>query len=81
MKEIKKGIVFSNDIKQILNGDNAFDYNYGKVPNSNFIKVLRSNFKCDVNKIFDNEVTIITEEEMGLINNFNGGEYPHCYFG
>ena len=80
MKEIKKGIVFSNDIKQILNGDNAFDYSYGNVPDKGFIEALRSDFRKGVNKIFNDEVTIVTEEEMGMISKLNGGEYPHRYF-
>lgn len=79
MKKINEGIVFSDDIKRILNGINAFDYKYKFVPNDNVIESLRSDFKNDVNKIFNSKVTIITEEEMMEVNNFIGGEYPHCY--
>lgn len=67
MEQIKKGIVFSNDIERILKGNNALDFNYEKlglkIPNSTFIKSLRENFSLSTNKIFNN-VTIISEEEM-----------------
>ena len=79
MREIKKGFVLSEDIKRILNGVNAYDYKYDNVPNENVIKTLREDFKKDINKVFDNEVTIISEEDMIRVNNFIGGEYPHCY--
>ena len=80
MKEIKKGIVFSYAIERILSGVNAFDYKYQCVPSSGFIKNLREEFKMDVDKIFNNDVTIISEEEMLSVNEYIGGEYPHCYF-
>ncbi len=79
MKKINKGIVFSDDIKRILNGINAFDYKYEFIPNNDVINSLREDFKSDVNKIFNSNVTIISEEEMMNINNLIGGEYPHCY--
>lgn len=79
MKKIKEGIVFSYDIKKILNGTNALDFKYEFVPNDNVIKNIREDFEKDVNKIFDNKVVIINEEEMLDINSFIGGEYPHCY--
>ncbi len=67
MEQIKKGIVFSNDIERILKGNNALNFNYEKlglkIPNSTFIKSLRENFALCTNRIFDN-VTIISEEEM-----------------
>ncbi len=78
MKRVDKGIVFSDDIKRILNGINAFDFKYKFIPSLETIEVLRDDFKKDVNKIFDN-VTIISEEEMLSVNKFIGGEYPHCY--
>ena len=77
MKEIKKGIVISNDIERILNGINAFDYKYDFIPNSGLIRDLRENFKKNMNSIFD--TTIIEEDEMLEVNRFIGGEYPHCY--
>lgn len=80
MIRIKNGIVFSNDIKRILNGVNAFDYKYKGIPSGSVIDTVREDFRCDVNKIFNREVTIISEEEMLEINEFIGGEYPHCYF-
>ena len=79
MEKINNGIVFSDDIKIILNGKNAFDYVYKYIPSDSVIKVLREDFKRDVNKIFNNQVTIISEDEMNLVNNLIGGEYPHCY--
>ncbi|MBE6149696.1 MAG: hypothetical protein E7170_03105 [Firmicutes bacterium] len=79
MKKIEKGIVFSNDIKRILNGINAFDYKYNFIPNDNIIDDIRLDFKKDVNKIFKNNVTIIKEDEMMEINNLITGGYPHCY--
>ena len=77
---IKEGIVFSDDIKRILNGINALDYKYDFIPNNYVINSLRVDFKSNVNKIFKDNVTIISEEEMMKVNNLIGGEYPHCYF-
>ena len=77
MKEIKKGIVISNDIERILNGVNAFDYKYEFIPNSSLIRDVRDDFKRDMGNIFD--TTIIEEDEMLEVNKFIGGEYPHCY--
>ncbi len=79
MKEIKKGIVFSDDIKRILKGINAFDYQYDSIPEDYVIETIRKDFQLDVNKIFNNNVTIISEEEMLKVNELIGGEYPHCY--
>lgn len=79
MKEIKKGIVFSDDIKRILSGVNAFDYQYKSIPSGSVIESVRSDFRNDVNKIFNGEVTIISEDEMLGVNEFIGGEYPHRY--
>ena len=78
MKEIKKGIVISNDIERILNGINAFDYKYDFIPSSEIISDMREDFERDINSIFS-DVTIISEEEMLEVNKFIGGEYPHCY--
>lgn len=80
MRKIKKGIVFSDDIKRILSGVNAFDYQYKSIPSGSVIDIVRCDFRNDVNKIFNDEVTIISEEEMLGVNEFIGGEYPHCYF-
>ena len=85
MKIIKEGIVFSNDIKRILQGYNAINYSYNKqgliVPNKNFIECLRKDFSTTVNKIFT-KTTIIPEEEM-LDSIYTSilqflGKYPHC---
>ena len=79
MKKINKGIVFSDDIKRILNGRNAFDYKYDFIPNDSVINTMREDFNFDVNKIFSGNTVIISEEEMMEVNNLIGGEYPHCY--
>ena len=81
METIKNGIVFSDDIKRIFSGINAFDYEYKVMPSSSVIKDVRENFKKEVNKLFNNKVTIISEDEMMNINNLIGGEYPHCNVG
>ena len=80
MIKINKGIVFSYDIKRILNGINAFDYKYEFVPSDSIIETLRTDFKTEVNKIFKDNVTIVSEEEMMQINALINGDYPHCYF-
>ena len=80
MKKINKGIVFSYDIKRILNGINAFDYKYEFVPSDRVIETLRTDFKAEVNKIFKDNVTIVSEEEMLQVNNLIRGDCPHCYF-
>lgn len=68
MKIIKEGIVFSNDIFTILKGNNALNYSYErnglKIPSEKDIEKLRVDFKKDVNRIFNNKVEIISEEEM-----------------
>ena len=58
MKDIKKGIVFSDDIKRILSGVNAFDYKYECVPSDGVISDIRNNFKEDVNKIFNEAISL-----------------------
>ena len=73
MKKIKSGIVFSDDIKRILSGINAFDFKYDFIPSNSVINSVREEFKSDVNKIFNK-----TEEEMLQVNELIGGEYPHC---
>ena len=80
MKKINNGIVFSNDIGMILNGRNAYDYQYDVIPSSSFIEGIRKEFKKDVNKIFNNNVTIISEDEMLEINQLLSWYYPHCSF-
>lgn len=80
MKVIDDGIVFSYDIKRILRGINAFDYNYDSIPSDSSIEDIRKMFEVDVNQIFDGKVTIISEDDMLEVNNLIRGEYPHCYF-
>ncbi|MBR2138685.1 MAG: hypothetical protein IJ966_05270 [Bacilli bacterium] len=79
MEKISKGIVFSEDIKRILNGVNAFDYSYDIKLCDDVIKGLREDFKIKANKIFDGNAVFITEEEMLRVNNLMVGEYPHRY--
>ena len=87
MKKINDCIVFSDDIERILQGYNALDFNYCKngiiIPNKDFIKELRRNFKKDVNKIFDNKTLIINEAEMmeSLIDSISDiyRRYPHSF--
>ena len=80
MEKISKGIVFSEDIKRILNGVNAFKFKYSFKPSDSVISEARDDFRRDVNNIFD-EVVIISEEDMMRVNNLIGGGYPHCNFG
>lgn len=87
MKIIKEGIVFSNDIKRILEGKNSLNYNYSTkgfiLPSDEIYSILRQNFKNTTESIFS-KVTIITEEEMteGLTLSLNDviGVFPHCLF-
>ena len=68
-----------------MNGQNALDFNYEKnglaIPNEKQIEILRKDFKKDVNRIFRNEVTIFSEEEMEefLYSSLEDSwMYPHC---
>lgn len=74
MKKIKNGIVFSEDIKMILEGKNAVDFDYTDrgliIPSEDFINALRFDFKRITNKIFEGNVTMINEEEMIDAMNF-----------
>ena len=81
MKKINKGIVFSNDIKRILKGINAFDYKYDAVPRNQVFDTLRWDFEFETNKIFNGGVVIISEGEMMMVNRLISGDYPHCYAG
>ena len=81
MKEIENKIVFSYDIKRILSGINAFDYKYKVIPSTNNIEGVRRDFEIDVNKIFENDVCIISEEDMLRVNDLIRRDYPHCIFG
>lgn len=88
MRRIENGIVFSNDIKRILSGNNALGFNYDKrgiiIPSDNTIDVLRKDFKRDVDRIFDGKSTVISEEEMlsymykSILDVYR--RYPHCIF-
>ena len=78
MKRISNGIVISNDIKRILDGVNAFNYNYNIKVDDCVINNMRDEFKSDLLKIFDGNVSIISEDEMFEVVDLIGGEYPHC---
>ena len=80
MEKISKGIVFSEDIKRILNGVNAFKFMYDFIPSESVIKEVRNDFREEVSNIFT-DVVVISEEEMMRVNNLIGGGYPHCNFG
>lgn len=80
MEKISRGIVFSEDIKRILNGVNAFKFKYDFKPRESVIDEVREDFRRDVNGIFD-KVVIISEEDMMRVNDLIGGGYPHRNFG
>ena len=80
MEKISKGIVFSEDIKRILNGVNAFKFKYDFKPKDDVIREVRDDFRRDVNGIFD-KVVIISEEDMMRVNDLIGGGYPHRNIG
>lgn len=77
MKKINNGIVFSEDIRLILNGINALDYKYPFIPSDSVISDLRLYFKKTVSNIFS-KVTIIKEDDMLNLNNIVRRLYPHC---
>ncbi len=81
MKKISNGIVISDDIKRILDGVNAFNYNYNVEVEDNVIDNMRGDFRKNISRIFDGNVSIISEDEMLEVNNLIGGEYPHRNFG
>ena len=84
MRNIRDGIVYSNDIYLILQGYNNLDYNYKGliIPEAWFIEELRKQFKRTVDKIFS-KTTIISEEDMisSIYSSIRDvlGIYPHCF--
>ena len=80
MEKISKGIVFSEDIKRILNGVNAFKFKYDFKPSDDVIREVRDDFRREVSNIFD-KVVIISEEDMMRVNDLIGGGYPHRNIG
>ena len=80
MKKISEGIVFSEDIKRLLNGVNAFKFKYDFKPSDDVIREVRDDFRREVSTIFD-RVVIISEEDMMRVNDLIGGGYPHRNFG
>ncbi len=88
MIKVEEGIVFSNDIYRILQGQNALDFDYSAngliIPTKEQIEFLRADFEKDVRTIFNNKVTIFSEEQMEEFLSTaldNVREYPHCIFG
>lgn len=86
MKKLENGIVFSNDIERILKGNNALKFSYEKngliLPDKEFIKRLRDDFKKDTNIIFNGQSIVIEEDEMlesmqEAIQDVYG-RVPHC---
>lgn len=82
MTKIIDGIVYSNDVLRIMNGNNPYNFKYSDngiiVPKE--IKDLEKDFERDVNGIFNNKVTIIEENEMleSIYNSIDDvlGVYP-----
>lgn len=68
MKKVEEGIVFSNDIYSILKGINALDFDYrGKgimIPTEAEIQKVRNDFLKDVDRMFEEKVTVFSEAEM-----------------
>lgn len=78
MEELKSKIVFSNDIKEILEGRNALDFNYNVKLDDKLFKELRKSFENETKMIFEN-VDIIEEKEMKRVNKLIDWSYPHCF--
>lgn len=81
MKEIKKGFVYSEDIERITKGVNAFDFKFDTEPSKEVIKSVREDLKLQMDKIFNNNVTVVTEDEMLMVNKLITGDCPHCNIG
>ena len=78
MRKISDFIV-SYDIWKILNGINAFDFDYMAVPSRANIDALRGDFEVDINKVFNGKVTIVSEDDMMEVNSLVRGNCPHRY--
>ena len=88
MIRVEDGIVFSNDIYRILQGQNALDFDYSanglNIPSREQVEFLRADFAKDARRMFNNKVTIFSEEQMEgfLYSSLDSVmEYPHCIFG
>ena len=88
MEKVEDGIVFSYDIYRILKGINALDFDYQKnglsIPTEDEIEKLRNDFEKDVKRMFNENVTIFSEEKMEdfLYDSLTDVlEYPHRNFG
>lgn len=78
MEKLKSKIVFSNDIKEILEGRNALDFNYNVKLDDKLFKELRESFEKETKTIFKN-VDIIEEKDMEKVNKLIDWSYPHCF--
>ena len=83
MEEIKKGVVFSNDINLILNGKNSLNYQYSDkgiiVPTDSFIRELRDDFKRISKRTYGDDVVIIDEYSMSYYMNMFLDKYKDKY--
>ncbi len=88
MKIIDDKIVFSEDIKMIMDGKNALDFSYQDkgivLPEESFYEDIRQDFYEETMKIFDGNVSVLSEEEMyeGIHSVVSDvfGRYPHYIF-
>ncbi len=76
MRLLKNKMIFSEDIKMIFNGINAFDFKYSYVPSDSVFDSVRKDFKKDTCRIFNNDVAIIKEEEMLEVNSLLSNKTP-----
>jgi hypothetical protein len=83
MEEIKKGVVFSNDINLILNGKNSLNYKYNEkgiiVPTDSFIRDLRDDFKKISKRTYGDDVVIIDEYAMSYYMNMFLDKFKEKY--
>ena len=84
MKKLENCIVFSEDIKLIMEGNNALNYRFSDkgiiIPDDNFIRNIRMNFYNIMKDVYDTNVVIVTEKEMkdameSIVEEYKG-KYP-----
>ena len=73
MEIINSGVVFSNDIDLILKGKNALKYSYQDngliIPDKSFIDNIRDDFEKETSRAYEDNITIVSEEEMAYYMN------------
>ena len=83
MEEIKKGVVFSNDINLILNGRNSLNFKYNEngiiVPTDSFIRDLRDDFKKISKRTYGDDVVIVDEYAMSYYMNMFTDKFKEKY--